>query len=210
MYLSPYLEPQTTVSPQMVLASEILQLSATDLEQRIHQELTENPALEIVESSHCIRCGMPVVEGRWLCHQCAQQPGEGNGQSEQQQDVGAWAPARVTLKQHLWTQLRLSLPSSLHSLAELVIGYLDEHGFLVISAEELARQHGVPRDSIAQVIDTLHQVEPVGMGAANVREALLIQIAYLSRLEEAPHLSLAQKRRESVARDRPSTRGHGG
>lgn len=197
MYLSPYLEPQTTVSPQVVLASEVLQLSATDLEQRIHQELAENPALELMEPSHCARCGMPVAEGRWLCHHCAQQSGDGNGRAEQPEDVGAWAPARITLKQHLWAQLRLLLPISLHSLAELVIGYLDEHGFLLVSVEELARRHGVSSEVVAQVVETLHQVEPVGMGAVDVREALLIQIEHLASVEEPPRLSLAR----SIIRD---------
>jgi len=192
MYLSPYLEPQTTVSPQLVLASEILQLSAADLEQRIYQELAENPALEMTEPSHCARCGMPVAEGRWLCHYCARSAGEGNRRSEQRDDVGAWAPARITLEQHLWTQLRLLLPVSLHPLAELVIGYLDEHGFLSLPVEELARRHGVSVETVDRVIATLHEVEPVGMGAEDVREALLIQIAHLARSQKAPQLSLAR------------------
>ncbi len=192
MYLSPYLEPQTTVSPQVVLASELLQLSATDLEQRIHQELAENPALELTEPSYCAQCGMPVAEGRWLCHHCAQQSGDGIGYAEPREDVGAWVPARITLKQHLWAQLRLLLPISLHSLAELVIGYLDEHGFLLVSVEDLARRYGISIEAVAQVVEALHQVEPVGMGAVDVREALLIQIEYLARTKEAPQLALAR------------------
>lgn len=192
MYLSPYLEPQTTVSPQVVLASELLQLSATDLEQRIHQELAENPALELIEPSYCAQCGMPVAEGRWLCHHCAQQSRDGSEHAEQREDVGAWVPARTTLKQHLWAQLRLLLPISLHSLAELVIGYLDEHGFLLVSVEELARRHGISIEAVAQVVEALHQVEPVGVGAGDVREALLIQIEHLARTTDAPRLSLAR------------------
>jgi len=192
MYLSPYLETQTTVSPQVVLASEILQLSATDLEQRIHQELAENPALELIEPSYCAQCGMPVAEGRWLCHHCAQQPRERYERAEQPEDVGAWVPARTTLKQHLCAQLRVLLPVSLHSVAELVIGYLDEHGLLLVSVGELARRHSVSIEAVAQVVEALHQVEPVGMGAADVREALLIQIDYLARTQEAPRLSLAR------------------
>jgi len=74
MYVGPYLELETTVSPQIVLTSEILQLPAADLEGRISRELAENPALERIESFHCILCGMPVAEGRRLCYYCAQRP----------------------------------------------------------------------------------------------------------------------------------------
>ena len=192
MYLSPYLEPQTTVSPQVVLASEILQLSTADLEQRLYQELEENPALEMTESFHCVRCGRPVPEGRWLCHHCARSAAEGNGQSQQRDDVGAWVPASVTLEQHLCAQLRLLLPTSLHSLAELVVGYLDEHGFLPLSVEDLARRHHVSIRDVARVIATLREVEPLGMGAVDVREALLIQTAHLGGIENTSQLRLVR------------------
>jgi len=191
MYLGPYLEPQTIVSPQVVLTSEILQLPAADLEERIFQELAENPALEGTESFHCIRCGMPVAEGQRLCYYCTRRAEEGNGRSKQQSDVGAWVPARITLEQHLLAQLRLLLPDSLHSLAELVVGYLDEHGFLPLSTEELVQRHGVSVEEAVRVVAALHELEPAGIGAADAREALLIQMAHLAQREEIPQLTLA-------------------
>jgi len=192
MYLSPYLEPQITVSPQVVLTSEILQLSAADLEERISQELAENPALERAEPFHCLRCGMPVAEGQRLCHSCGWRMAKGNGPLEERSDVEAWIPARITLEQHLGAQLRLLLPRSLHSLAELVVGYLDEHGFLPLSTEELARQHGVSVEEVGRAVAALHEVEPAGIGATDAREALLIQIAHLSQRGEVPYLTLAR------------------
>lgn len=192
MYVGPYLEPQTTVSPQVVLISEILQLPAADLEQRISQELVENPALERGESFYCIQCGMPVAEGQQLCHYCAPRTGGGNRGWEDRSDAGAWVPANITLEQHLLAQLHLLLPDSLHSLAELVVGYLDEHGFLALSAQELAQRHGVSVEEAARVITALHEVDPVGIGATDTREALLIQIAHLAQGREAPQLTLAR------------------
>lgn len=192
MYLGPYLEPQTTVSPQVVLTSEILQLPAADLEERISRELAENPALERIESFHCIQCGMPVAEGRRLCYYCAQQSGARDNSRDERRDVAAWVPARVTLEEHLLAQLHLMLPESLHSLAELVIGYLDEHGFLPLSAEELAQRHGASVGEATSVLAALHELEPAGIGARDAREALLIQITQLAPRGEGSELALAQ------------------
>lgn len=192
MYVGPYLEPQTTVSPQVVVTSEILQLPAADLEGRISQELADNPALERMESFHCIQCGMPVAEGQRLCYYCAQRPrGTDNG-PEEHRDATAWIPARVTLEQYLLAQLHLLVPGSLHSLAELVIGYLDEHGFLSLSKDELAQRHGASVRDAACIVAALRELEPTGIGARDAREALLVQIAHLAHRRNGPELALAQ------------------
>jgi len=191
MHLGPYLEPQTTVSPQVVLTSEVLQLPAVELEQRVLQELEENPALERVEASYCRLCGAPVAEGQRLCYRCAYRTGGDEGADPYYQ-MDAWMPERVTLEQHVWAQLRLLLPDALHALAELVVGYLDEHGFLSASIEELARRHGISTVEVGQVVAALREVEPVGIGARDAREALLTQIAYLSHGQDIPQLVLAR------------------
>lgn len=198
MYLGPHLETQTAVSPQVVLTGEILHLPTTDLEQRISQELVENPALESVESFRCIRCGMPIAEDQRLCYYCARRTGEGNGHSGERSDwdspsdVGAWVPARITLEQHLLAQLRLLLPDSRHALAELVVGYLDEHGFLPLSTGELARRHGVSVEEVGRIVAALRELEPAGIGAPDAREGMLIQIAHLAQRGEVSQLTLAR------------------
>src|SRR5262245_65995328 len=44
------MEQRLMQSPQMIQAMQILQLSALELEERIEQELTENPFLEVQET----------------------------------------------------------------------------------------------------------------------------------------------------------------
>ena len=192
MHLGPYLEQQTIVSPQLVLTSEVLQLPAVDLEQRILQELEENPALERAELFYCAWCGTPVAEGQRLCYHCTHQAREGNvNGSEWRPTVDSWIPEKITLKQHVWAQLRLLLPLSLHSLAEVVVGYLDEHGFIPLTIEELARRHSVSTEEVGRIVAALHELDPVGIGTRDAREALLTQIAYLSQKNENAELLLA-------------------
>ena len=48
------------VSARLVTSSNILHLSADELEQAVNQEQTENPALEVTESHVCLFCGTPL------------------------------------------------------------------------------------------------------------------------------------------------------
>jgi RNA polymerase sigma-54 factor len=151
----------------------------------------------------------------------------------------------TTLSDHLAWQLgALSLTPGLHRAAELVIGNLDEDGYLAASDEELAAalgqftgswssdngSHGngvsgngvsgngtsgtglaiaaTPQEDAEAIelvrsgIDCVQHLDPAGVGARDLRECLLIQIAaqqhefdhlYAKRpddLEESPHRSL--------------------
>ena len=101
----------------------------------------------------------------------------------------------TTLSDHLAWQLgALTLEPLLHDAAEFVIGNLDEGGYLAASEEELAaafiqsaKDDGPGEDSdeemivamdlIRQAIDLVQHLDPAGVGARDLRECLLIQIA---------------------------------
>jgi RNA polymerase sigma-54 factor len=126
----------------------------------------------------------------------------------------------TTLSDHLAWQLgALSLTPELHQAAELVVGNLDEDGYLAASEEELAAgysqfpsstspKNGHAPDQAAAIelvrsaIDLVQHLDPAGVGAKDLRGCLLIQIAaqqlefsqlYAKRPAEAaedPHRSL--------------------
>jgi RNA polymerase sigma-54 factor len=131
----------------------------------------------------------------------------------------------TTLSDHLAWQLgALSLTTELRQSAELVIGNLDEDGYLAASEEELAAaisqlsdlpnaENGIQHQSISAEyaaalglvrggVDLVQHLDPAGVGARDLRECLLIQIAaqqqefsqlYARRsteTEENPHRSL--------------------
>jgi RNA polymerase sigma-54 factor len=126
----------------------------------------------------------------------------------------------TTLSDHMAWQLgALSLTPELHNAAELVIGNLDEDGYLAASEEELAAAYsqfsvstptngnGLPDQAeaielVRRGIDLVQHLDPAGVGARDLRECLLIQIVaqqlefshvYAKRpaeAEEDPHGSL--------------------
>jgi DNA-directed RNA polymerase specialized sigma54-like protein len=54
-------------SPTLVTFTQILALSSYELQHAIQQEISENPALELVDNlDNCMRCGERLVVGRYL------------------------------------------------------------------------------------------------------------------------------------------------
>ena len=104
----------------------------------------------------------------------------------------------TTLADHLAWQLgALTLEPSLREAVEFVIGNLDGDGYLSGSEEELAiafsssQANQEPQaDSVLELlhraIDLVHQLDPAGVGARDLRECLLIQIA--AQQSEFAHL----------------------
>lgn len=76
MRLSQSLKQRPTVSPQLVLANELLQFTALELEQAIVQELAENPALELRQIERCPSCGGDMEDGR--CPACSHERAQGD------------------------------------------------------------------------------------------------------------------------------------
>lgn len=52
----------------MVLANQLLQFTALELEQAVSQELAQNPALELRQVERCVSCGAVMEDGR--CSAC--------------------------------------------------------------------------------------------------------------------------------------------
>src|SRR5918998_4919019 len=76
--LSPDFSPSQTlkVSPRLVAANYILELSSQELQQTIANELSDNPALELVEIPTCRVCGTELQGS--ICPRCIQHQKVGN------------------------------------------------------------------------------------------------------------------------------------
>jgi len=91
----------------------------------------------------------------------------------------------TTLTDHLEWQLgALSLEPELLMAAEFIVGNLNEDGYLAASEEELAASYAEAdvADEATQhlthrAIDLVQHLDPAGVGARDLRECLLIQIA---------------------------------
>jgi RNA polymerase sigma-54 factor len=88
----------------------------------------------------------------------------------------------TSLQEDLLEQMRFSdLDADLRPIAEMIIGNIDDSGYLKASADELAFSTNVPADKIQAVLALIQGFDPPGVGARDLRECLLLQLARLGK-----------------------------
>src|SRR5436305_9785862 len=103
-------------------------------------------------------------------------------------DMLASIPTGETLVEILLRQLEALVPPEDQPVAEQLVGNLNERGYLEISLDEIAGHLQVPLERVEYVLSQLQSLEPLGIGARNLRECLLIQLKALSEPDAPPPL----------------------
>ena len=83
------------------------------------------------------------------------------------------------------------LPPEDMSIAEFLVGNLDDNGYLTCTVAETADLLSVEPERVELVLRLLQSLEPVGIGARSLQECLLIQMDYLAQ-EGAEHLHVRE------------------
>jgi RNA polymerase sigma-54 factor len=90
--------------------------------------------------------------------------------------------AATSLQETLLEQVRESaLPEDQWPIAEMLIGNVDDYGYLKATIEELAASTGLPAEKILEVLKVIQTFEPVGVGARSLQECLLLQLERLGQ-----------------------------
>lgn len=67
------------------------------------------------------------------------------------------------------------------AIAEILIGYIDENGFLSTPLKEIALLHGLEEAELQRLLKEIQTFEPYGVGASTIQESLLIQLRCLGK-----------------------------
>ena len=90
----------------------------------------------------------------------------------------------ASLAQHLMEQVRdTDLSEDDRAIAELIIGNIDDYGYLTATVEDLAASTNQPIEHFSQVLKVIQGFEPVGVGARDLRECLLLQLERAGKQE---------------------------
>lgn len=192
--LSQKLAPQLVMTPQLQQAIKLLQLSHLDLQQRVSQELQENPALEEAPGEDdgapdMVREPEATPEAT-VTDRIAEWQDYLNANSRH--DMGSSEAAREdedfpslentvtrkeTLQEHLLWQLRMAgLDHAGESIGMFIIGNLDERGYLEASVEEVGELARATPEAVEAVLARIQSFDPVGIAARDLRECLLTQL----------------------------------
>lgn len=71
---------------------------------------------------------------------------------------------------------QFELTSKMEALAEQIIGSLDDRGYLSVSLVDLAEEAGVSTPDMQQALKSIQSMHPIGVGARDLRECLMLQI----------------------------------
>jgi RNA polymerase sigma-54 factor len=89
-----------------------------------------------------------------------------------------------SLQEHLLHQLSLSeFDNADKALGELIIGSINEDGYLTSSIEELAATCGTDAGHLQDILLVIQDFDPLGVGARDLRECLLFQLERLGKAE---------------------------
>jgi len=88
----------------------------------------------------------------------------------------------TSLEDHLLWQLGLSaLSETQKTIGRIIIGNLDDDGYLRMSLEEIASDPGVSVAEVEEVLGHIQNFDPAGVAARDLRECLLIQLRHLDQ-----------------------------
>jgi RNA polymerase sigma-54 factor len=83
----------------------------------------------------------------------------------------------TSLQEHLLEQVRLSeVTDEQRPIADMIIGNIDDYGYLKATLEEMSLSTGIPAADIEYVLKIIQTFHPAGVAARDLRECLLLQL----------------------------------
>ena len=190
------------LTPGLVQMVSVLALNRLELREMINQEMIANPVLEELSEEPTVSDNYSdeaflkaetekVPEKKEAnpfdefdvgsFHQYLDTGGDG-GQSQEREvserpSFEKFLSSPAGLTDHLAWQLSVTICSdSVREIAENIIGNLDENGYLTASLEELAQEGKYTQDDLEDALAVVQEFDPIGVGARDLRECLLLQL----------------------------------
>jgi RNA polymerase sigma-54 factor len=191
---------QQVLSPQLQQSLLILQTPLLELRNLVQQEMETNPVLEELpedsgadERSEAEASAdenfknefekLASLDEEWRDYMAQSASSSLDGRrgskeaDEKRQFLFDSIPVQETLQQNLIAQLNQTvLSADDRKTAELIVGNIDDDGFLQSTTEEMALNSGIPQDEFERGLGLIQTFYPAGVGARDLRECLLIQL----------------------------------
>ncbi|MDF4221243.1 RNA polymerase factor sigma-54 [Maribacter sp. M208] len=201
------------LSPQQIQLMKLIQLPTQAFEQRLKQELEENPALETgkedVESTtddyddiyddttdnESINTEDINIDDYLSDDEIPDYRTKANNYSSDDEEKSVPYAAGTSFNQYLLNQLNtVYLTDNEWNIAEFLVGSVDESGYIrrpiADIMDDLAFTQNVYTDeeTITRILSIVQELDPPGVGARSLEECLIIQ---LERKEITPSIELA-------------------
>jgi len=211
LHQRPELKQKITLSPQVYQGLSILAMPVTELQALVETELLENPVLEVEEFEDAVEEPEeerpdPADDDRswdeWLDRYeelASSEPVIPRDPDVEVADTEEYVGSVQSFGDYLEQQLAMmSLTEEEARAARAVVGSLDSDGFFCVRIEEIAQIAGVTVEAARRGLAVVQQLDPPGVGARNLAEALRIQLDYLG-IDEPLLVKIAESHLDDVA-----------
>lgn len=195
-----------TMTPELIQAIRILQFNTQELDNFVQGELMENPVLELAKADESEPPKDDIENFSSDSDDSKQEAEEPDFDlrekvAEDFDDISysQWQYTKdrdeysfenfvskdETLEDYLLLQLTFSsLKGDDLKLGRYIIESLDENGYMTVSTEKIAKAFKIGEEDVERVLDVIHTFEPSGVGARDLRECLIIQLASKGLLDD--------------------------
>ena len=179
---------QQKLSPQQIQMIKLLELPTVQLEQRIKQEIEDNIVLEEEEhASEEEEQPQQISVDEYLREDdTPSYKSRINNYSKDDKQRPVFLTEGRSLPEYLLEQLGFrNLSERDMRLAAYLVGSIDEDGYLRRDlesvADDIAFTLGIESsaEELERLLGVLHELEPAGIGARNLRECLLLQMSQI-------------------------------
>ena len=194
------------LSPQQIQLMKLIQLPTQAFEQRLQEELVENPALEESAAEDDYNTdddfgnetddyddydndqidAVDINIDEYLSNdETPDYKYQSNNYSDDDEDKTMPIAAAVSFHQDLINQLNtFILNDSERIIAEFLVGSIDDMGYIRRTVQDivddLAFTQGIYTDepTVERILQLVQELEPVGVGARDLQECLLLQLKH--------------------------------
>jgi RNA polymerase sigma-54 factor len=214
---------QQVLAPQLQQSLQILQAPTLELKNIVQQELQTNPVLEEDASlnetddrssdeadfqEEFEKLAKLDEEWRDYMAQNVSYSARSQEDEERRQFFLDSLANQETLQQHLLDQLNTAdIDAKKRKAAELLIGNIDDVGFLSAPLDEIANLSGASIEDLQEALELVQTFHPVGVGARDLKDCLLIQLRRLGKAQSLEYQivdqyldDLGRKRYPDIAR----------
>ena len=200
------------LSPQQIQLMKLIQLPTQAFEQRLKEEMVENPALESgkeeddelyekdefdnndeyddYEGSENIETDEINIDEYLSNDETPDYKLQANNYSDDDDDREMPFAAPTSFHQDLINQLNtFILTDEQRDIAEFLVGSIDDDGYLRRSVQDIvddmAFTQGIYTDekTVEKILHFIHDLEPSGVGARDLHECLLLQLRHKTPTE---------------------------
>ena len=178
------------LSPQQIQLMKLIQLTTAELEQKIKNEIEENPALEMgnekteIENDEFeVDMNDDVDVDDYLTDMSDDYDNSQNYYSSEEENTNFQTKASYSFHQYLDNQSKNLILDEKHKpICDFLIGSIDESGYLRREVEDIiddlafTQNIVTSKEEILSVLQKIQELDPPGVGARSLKECLLIQL----------------------------------